>query len=48
MTKRIGYVLGIVLAALIQARLLPELGLDLGTQLLHSVGLGANNHGHHY
>lgn len=28
MTKRIGYVLGIVLAALIQARLLPELGLE--------------------
>lgn len=26
--KRIGYVLGIVLAALIQARLLPELGLE--------------------
>ena len=28
MTKRLGYVLGIVLAALIQARLLPELGLE--------------------
>lgn len=28
MTKRIGYVLGIVLAALIQVRLLPELGLE--------------------
>lgn len=28
MTKRIGYVFGIVLAALIQARLLPELGLE--------------------
>jgi rod shape-determining protein MreD len=28
MTKRIGYVLGIVLAALVQARLLPELGLE--------------------
>lgn len=28
MTKRIGYVLGILLAALIQARLLPELGLE--------------------
>lgn len=28
MMKRIGYVLGIVLAALIQARLLPELGLE--------------------
>ena len=28
MTKRIGYVLGIVLAALVQVRLLPELGLE--------------------
>jgi len=28
MNKRLGYVLGIVLAALIQARLLPELGLE--------------------
>jgi rod shape-determining protein MreD len=28
MTKRLGYVLGIVLAALIQARLIPELGLE--------------------
>jgi len=28
MTKRFGYVLGIVLAALIQVRLLPELGLE--------------------
>ena len=28
MTKRLGYVLGIVLAAFIQARLLPELGLE--------------------
>ena len=28
MTRRIGYVLGIVLAALIQVRLLPELGLE--------------------
>lgn len=28
MTKRLGYVFGILLAALIQARLLPELGLE--------------------
>jgi cell shape-determining protein MreD len=28
MTKRLGYVLGIVFAALVQARLLPELGLE--------------------
>jgi cell shape-determining protein MreD len=28
MTKRLGYVFGIVLAALVQARLLPELGLE--------------------
>jgi len=28
MSKRIGYVLGIVLAALIQVRFLPELGLE--------------------
>lgn len=28
MTKRIGYILGIVLAALVQVRLLPELGLE--------------------
>lgn len=33
MTKRIGYVLGIVLAALIQARLLPELGLERAINL---------------
>jgi cell shape-determining protein MreD len=33
MTKRLGYVLGIVLAALIQARLLPELGLERAIDL---------------
>lgn len=33
MTKRIGYVLGIMLAALIQARLLPELGLERAINL---------------
>ena len=33
MTRRIGYVLGIVLAALIQARLLPELGLERAINL---------------
>ena len=33
MTKRLGYVLGIVLAALIQARLLPEVGLERAVNL---------------
>ncbi|NDE02608.1 MAG: hypothetical protein EBZ91_12865 [Gammaproteobacteria bacterium] len=33
MNKRIGYVLGILLAALIQARLLPELGLERSINL---------------
>jgi len=33
MTKRLGYVLGIVLAAIIQARLLPELGLERAVNL---------------
>jgi rod shape-determining protein MreD len=33
MTKRLGYVLGILLAALIQARLLPELGLERAINL---------------
>jgi cell shape-determining protein MreD len=33
MNKRLGYVLGIVLAALIQARLLPELGLERAINL---------------
>jgi rod shape-determining protein MreD len=33
MTKRLGYVLGIVLAALVQARLLPELGLERAVNL---------------
>jgi rod shape-determining protein MreD len=33
MTKRLGYVLGILLAALIQARLLPELGLGRAINL---------------
>ena len=33
MTKRIGYVLGIVLAALVQARLLPELDMERAINL---------------
>ena len=33
MNKRLGYVLGILLAALIQARLLPELGLERAVNL---------------
>ena len=33
MTRRIGYVLGIVLAALVQGRLLPELGLERAINL---------------
>jgi rod shape-determining protein MreD len=33
MNKRLGYVLGILLAALIQARLLPELGLERAINL---------------
>ena len=33
MTKRLGYVLGILLAALVQARLLPELGLERAINL---------------
>ena len=33
MTKRLGYVFGILLAALIQARLLPELGLERAINL---------------
>jgi len=33
MNKRLGYVFGIVLAALIQARLLPELGLERAINL---------------
>jgi cell shape-determining protein MreD len=33
MNKRLGYVLGLVLAALIQARLLPELGLERAINL---------------
>ncbi len=33
MNKQLGYVLGIVLAALIQARLLPELGLERAINL---------------
>jgi cell shape-determining protein MreD len=33
MNKRLGYVLGILLAALVQARLLPELGLERAVNL---------------
>lgn len=33
MNKQLGYVLGIVFAALVQARLLPELGLDRAVNL---------------